>query len=161
MRVKELNNRVAHISFAPRATYPCYLASGTASEQVESGSNIASSLDLLKLDLGSPNTELELAASVGIESRFNRLLWSDFSSDSAKDLIIGGAENSRIYLYDYEKILTSPKSSCVCTLDQHAPGGVFALDVNPFQHNLLASGGNSSEILVWDLNSPQKPMTPG
>lgn len=118
-------------------------------------------MDLLKLDLSSPNTELELAASVPIESRFNKLIWSDYSSSTSKNVIIGGMENSRIQIFDYERIISSPNSSCVTTLEQHSPGGVFSLDVNPFQHNLLASGGNESEILVWDLNSPQKPMTPG
>lgn len=38
MRVKELNNKVAHIAFAPASIYPCYLASATAAEQVDSSS---------------------------------------------------------------------------------------------------------------------------
>ena len=48
----------------------------------------------------------------------------------------------------------------VQTLDKHS-GSVAALDLNPFQPNLLASGANSSEILIWDLNNPSVPMTPG
>lgn len=44
MRVKELNNKVAHISFAPASIYPCYLAGATASEQVESGSKLVLAL---------------------------------------------------------------------------------------------------------------------
>jgi hypothetical protein len=35
------------------------------------------------------------------------------------------------------------------------------LDLNPFQPNLLASGASDSEIYVWDLNSPDNPLTPG
>jgi protein transport protein SEC31 len=27
--------------------------------------------------------------------------------------------------------------------------------------NLVASGAGESEIFIWDLNSPDKPMTPG
>lgn len=115
------------------------------------------SLDILKLDFSSSSAELDESGSIGIESRFNKLVWSDY-----KNLIIGGADNSRIYLYDYEKIVAKQQNeSLVCTLDKHALGGVFSLDINPFQHNLLASGGSASEILVWDLNNPQKPMTPG
>jgi protein transport protein SEC31 len=81
-------------------------------------------------------------------------------------LIIGGCENGKIYLYDYEKILTGGKST-VEVLDKHASAtgssnlAVAALDINPFQHNLLASGGGASEILIWDLNNTQSPMTPG
>jgi protein transport protein SEC31 len=115
---------------------------------------------LLKLDLSSPNQELEQVASVPIESRFHKLLWSEYNSQTSKNLIIGGCENSRIYLYDYEKILSNRLSDCSYALEKHT-GGVFALDINPFQHNLLASGAGSSEILIWDLNSPQQPMTPG
>lgn len=40
-------------------------------------------------------------------------------------------------------------------------GAVRALDINPFQANLLASGASESEILIWDLNSVGTPMMPG
>lgn len=36
-----------------------------------------------------------------------------------------------------------------------------ALDINPFQPNLIASGASDSEIYVWDLNTPDNPLTPG
>jgi hypothetical protein len=29
------------------------------------------------------------------------------------------------------------------------------------QTNLIASGASESEIFIWDLNNPDKPMTPG
>ena len=45
-------------------------------------------------------------------------------------------------------------------LEKHT-GVVGALDCNPFQSNLLASGGGAAEILIWDLNNPSVPMTPG
>ena len=35
------------------------------------------------------------------------------------------------------------------------------MDLNPFQHSLLASGAADSEIFIWDLNKPQTPMMPG
>ena len=47
------------------------------------------------------------------------------------------------------------------TLENHQNGSVAALDLNPFQTNLLASGAGSSEIFIWDLNNPSVPMTPG
>ena len=43
---------------------------------------------------------------------------------------------------------------------QHT-GPVRTLDFNPFQPNLLASGASESEIFIWDLNSPDSPMSPG
>jgi protein transport protein SEC31 len=38
---------------------------------------------------------------------------------------------------------------------------VGALDINPLQTNLLASGAANSEILIWDLNNPSIPNMPG
>lgn len=40
-------------------------------------------------------------------------------------------------------------------------GAVRALDYNPFQANLLASGASESDIFIWDLNNTTTPMTPG
>jgi protein transport protein SEC31 len=74
--------------------------------------------------------------------------------------LIGGCEDNKIYLYDYEKVLDNSSDSVVKTLENHT-GSVFALDLNPFQNNLLASGASLSEILIWDLNNSSEPMTPG
>jgi protein transport protein SEC31 len=120
-------------------------------------------LDLLKIDLANVNSELAVAGSVPLEARFLKLLWSDYTSANARNLIIGGAENSKIYLYDYERILAGETSSsdvCPAVLEKHT-GNVGSLDINPFQLNLLASGAGQSEILIWDLNNPASPMTPG
>jgi hypothetical protein len=40
MRVKELNNKVAHISFAPSSIYPCFLATASAAEQVDASARL-------------------------------------------------------------------------------------------------------------------------
>ena len=49
MRLKEANNKIAHIAWSPSTTYPSYIASGTAAEQFDSSFSTKSSLDLLKL----------------------------------------------------------------------------------------------------------------
>ncbi|XP_072261424.1 protein transport protein Sec31A isoform X7 [Pyxicephalus adspersus] len=49
----------------------------------------------------------------------------------------------------------------VITQQEKHTGPVRALDVNPFQTNLVASGANESEIYIWDLNNFALPMTPG
>lgn len=112
--------------------------------------------------MSDPRGDLEVAASVQTDTRFLKLVWSEYSSSNSNNLIIGGGENSKIYLYDYEKLLSGRgvTQDLVYSLDKHT-GNVYALDVNPFQHNLLASGASSSEILIWDLNNPSTPMTPG
>ncbi|CAF0785032.1 unnamed protein product [Brachionus calyciflorus] len=159
MKIKEINNKIANVAFSPANLYPIYVASGTASEQNDSNYNIHPTIELYKLDISSASNELELCGSVETESRFSKLIWSDYSSLNHKNLIIGGFENSKICLYDYEKILSN-SSSLVQTLEKHT-GKVYSLDINPFQHNLLASGASSSDIFIWDLNNPQTPMTPG
>ena len=94
--------------------------------------------------------------------RFNKIFWTDSSAAQQNNLIIAGCENSLIYLYDYKNIIDSNPSqnTLIKKLEKHT-GQVFSLDVNPFQTNLLASGSNLSEILIWDLNNPETPMTPG
>ena len=158
MRVKELNNKVAHVAWSPQVIYPTYIAAGTAAEQLDSSFSTKAHLELLKLDLTNPSTDLEVSASLETDTRFAKLIWTN----SENNLIIGGGENSKIYLFDYTKILNNEKGGCVVqTLDKHVTGSVSALDINPFQKNLLASGGSSSEILIWDLNNTETPMTPG
>ena len=122
-------------------------------------------MDILKLDLSNPSTELELCGSIVAESRFNKLLWSEHASQDAHDILVAGCENSKIYLYDFEKILNVQQQSKtsiepIIRLEKHS-GPVAALDINPFQNNLLASGSSASEILIWDLNNPAVPMSPG
>ena len=92
--------------------------------------------------------------------RFSKLLWGEHSIEGSSNLLIGGCENSKIYLYDYKKILDQDGTAVVKVLENHT-GPVGALDLNPFQTNLLASGASSSEILIWDLNNSAEPMTPG
>jgi protein transport protein SEC31 len=75
-------------------------------------------------------------------------------------MIIGGCENGSINLYDFDKILSKDYNSAVKKLDKHT-GTVGALDINPLQPNLLASGAGASEILIWDLNNPATPTMPG
>jgi hypothetical protein len=36
MKVKELNNKLAHVCWSPHKVYPSYIACGTAAEQLDS-----------------------------------------------------------------------------------------------------------------------------
>ena len=44
--------------------------------------------------------------------------------------------------------------------DKHTGAGA-ALDFNPFQSDLLASGGSEYELYTWNMNKLDTPMTPG
>ena len=105
-------------------------------------------------------------------------------------LIVGGLDRGFISVYDATKILDGKGDNAlvfnkdkhtgqVCvsivivekskelnlTLDTTTDSiyvfQVSALDFNPFQHSLLASGASESEIFIWDMNKPATPMMPG
>lgn len=74
-------------------------------------------------------------------------------------VIVGGCESGFIQVYNVSKML-SGEDALIVQQDKHN-GHVRALDYNPFQTNLLASGASESEIFIWDLNNMAVPMTPG
>lgn len=74
-------------------------------------------------------------------------------------MIVGGCESGHLEVYNAAKLLAG-EESLMSKQDKHI-GPVRALDFNPFQTNLLASGAAESEILIWDLNNTTTPMTPG
>ena len=66
-------------------------------------------------------------------SRLHKLVWGPHGVDdqSSSGLLIGGAEQGRLYIWDPAKIL-SEEDPLVHLLDKHT-GAVAALDINPFQ----------------------------
>ena len=57
-------------------------------------------------------------------------------------------------------MLANETDCLVSSPDRHT-GPVRALDFNPFQSNLLASGATESEIYIWDILNTNTPMNPG
>lgn len=72
---------------------------------------------------------------------------------------MGGCDSGLVQMYSASKLLKG-EESLVSRQDKHT-GPVHALDFNPFQQNLLATGASDSEIYIWDLNNTGTPMTPG
>lgn len=73
---------------------------------------------------------------------------------------MGGCDDGILQIYNASKLLESDESALVAKPDKHT-GAIRALDFNPFQTNLLATGATQSEIYIWDLNNTGTPMTPG
>jgi protein transport protein SEC31 len=93
--------------------------------------------------------------------RFNRIAWTK-SANHKYGIIAGALEDGTLDLYD-PNLLIHPvenTSSLIMKKKAHS-GSVRALDFNPFQGSLLATGGPSAELFIWDLNNPEKPYTPG
>lgn len=161
MKVKEVAC-TANIAWSPAEQHPIYIAAGTAAQQLDATFSTTAALDIYALSMEQPGLEMEKKASVTTQHRFYKLVWGNHGmSDSslANGIIAGGTDNGSVYLYDVAKALEG-QEAFIAKTEQHT-GSVKALDVNPFQGNLLASGASDSEIFIWDLNNPSSPMTPG
>lgn len=95
--------------------------------------------------------------------RFHKLIWGSCFGHGLQEssgVIAGGGDNGLLTLYNVTHILSSGQEPLIAQRQKHT-GAVKALDFNPFQGNLLASGASDSEIFIWDLNNLSIPMTPG
>ena len=161
MKVKEVDI-TANIAWSPSAQVPIYLAAGTAAQQLDASFSTNSNLEIYGLNLSESGHDMPRLASLPVDQRYHKLVWgatgiSDGTTPSG--LIVGGADRGVISIYDAAKLIKGD-NALVFSQEKHT-GPVGALDFNPFQSNLLASGGSESELYIWDVNKPTSPMTPG
>uniref|UniRef100_A0A673CFM8 Protein transport protein Sec31A n=1 Tax=Sphaeramia orbicularis TaxID=375764 RepID=A0A673CFM8_9TELE len=162
MKLKEVN-RTAIQSWSPAEHHPIYLATGTSAQQLDASFSTNASLEFFKLDLADPSLDMKSCGSFSSPHRYHKLVWGPFGIDAQghpSGVLIAGGENGNVILYDPAKIIAGESDVVIAESDKHT-GPVRALDVNPFQTNLVASGGNESEIYIWDMNNFGSPMTPG
>ncbi|XP_026996837.1 protein transport protein Sec31A isoform X10 [Tachysurus fulvidraco] len=162
MKLKEIN-RTAIQAWSPAQHHPIYLAAGTSAQQLDSTFSTNASLEIFELDLAEPSLAMKLCGAFSSPHRYHKLVWGPHGIDDQgqpSGVLIAGGETGNIILYDPSKIIAGDSEVVIAQIDKHV-GPVRALDVNPFQTNLVASGGNESEIYIWDLNSFSTPMTPG
>uniref|UniRef100_UPI00358F4E5C protein transport protein Sec31A isoform X2 n=1 Tax=Myxine glutinosa TaxID=7769 RepID=UPI00358F4E5C len=160
MKLKEIE-RTAHQAWSPAEQHPIYLAAGTSAQQLDATFSTNAALEIFELDLSDPGFEMKLRGSIKTANRYHKILWSSHGLDSGgAGTLIGGGDGGLIVLYDAARILAGDMEAELGQSERHT-GPVRALDINPFQNNLLASGANDSEIYIWDLNNFATPMTPG
>ncbi|XP_047228524.1 protein transport protein Sec31A isoform X4 [Girardinichthys multiradiatus] len=162
MKLKEIN-RTAIQSWSPAQHHPIYLATGTSAQQLDASFSTNASLEFFELDLGDPSLDMKSCGILSSTHRYHQLVWGPFGMDSQgypSGVLIAGGENGNVILYDAAKIMAGESDVIIAESDRHT-GPVRALDVNHFQTNLVASGGNESEIYIWDMNNFGSPMTPG
>ncbi|XP_062383121.1 protein transport protein Sec31A isoform X2 [Sardina pilchardus] len=161
MRLKEIL-RTATQAWSPAAHHPAYLALGTSAQQLDASFNTTAALEIFEMDFADPSVEMKLRGTLATSNRFHSLIWGHFGlgTDGSAGRLVGGSENGTITVYSPEVILASGEEAIVGQATKHT-GPVKALDYNPYQSNLLASGANDSEIYIWDLNNFNNPMTPG
>nr|XP_033322132.1 protein transport protein Sec31A [Megalopta genalis]XP_033322133.1 protein transport protein Sec31A [Megalopta genalis]XP_033322134.1 protein transport protein Sec31A [Megalopta genalis] len=158
MKVKELLKTV-NVAWSPPAQYPILLAAGTAAQQLDASFNTSASLDLYSLNLQQPGYDLELKSSVASDHRFHKIIWGSYGTNPA-GIIVGGCDYGMIKIYSAARLLANDNNCLLSSPDRHT-GPVRALDFNPFQANLLATGATESEIYIWDIVNTATPMTPG
>ncbi|XP_041816092.1 protein transport protein Sec31A isoform X2 [Chelmon rostratus] len=162
MKLKEIN-RTAIQSWSPAQHHPIYLATGTSAQQLDASFSTNASLEFFELDLTEPSLDMKSCGSFSSAHRYHQLVWGPYGMDGESHpsgVLIAGGENGNVILYDPAKIMAGESDVIIAESDRHT-GPVRALDVNPFQTNLVASGGNESEIYIWDMNNFGSPMTPG
>ncbi|KAJ8264347.1 hypothetical protein GJAV_G00148110 [Gymnothorax javanicus] len=161
MRLKEIP-RTAHQAWSPAAHHPTYLATGTSAQQLDASFSTSAALEIFEMDFSDPSSEMKLRGALSTTNRFHSLLWANFGlgADGSSGRLIGGSENGVLVVYSPDEILASGEAAIIGQSEKHT-GPVRALDFNPFQSNLVASGANDSEIYIWDLNNFSNPMTPG
>lgn len=158
MKVKELLKNV-NVAWSPQAQHPILLAAGTAAQQLDASFNTSASLDLYALNLQQPGYEMEHKVSVPSDHRFHKIIWGSYG-DNPAGVIVGGCDYGTIKIYSAAKLLANESNCLLSSPDRHT-GPVRALDFNPFQSNLLATGASESEIYIWDVNNTNTPMAPG
>ncbi|RUS90571.1 hypothetical protein EGW08_001659 [Elysia chlorotica] len=158
MRVKEID-RTANMAWSPENKFPIYVATGTAAQQLDATFSTSSAIELYSLGLDEATLDMPLVASITSDARFHKIVWGKMK-DTESGYIIGGSENGSIHVYSADKLLEKSSDCLITELKRHV-GAVKALDLNPFQSNLLASGAGDSEIYIWDLLKTDSPMTPG
>ena len=107
------------------------------------------------LNLSESGHDMPCLASLPVEQRYHKLVWGACGMAEASmpsGLIVGGADRGIISMYDAAKLIKGEDNALVYTKDKHT-GPVTALDFNPFQNNLLASGGSESGVyLVYNIH---------
>uniref|UniRef100_A0A671Y111 Protein transport protein Sec31A n=1 Tax=Sparus aurata TaxID=8175 RepID=A0A671Y111_SPAAU len=163
MRLKEIQ-RTAHQAWSPAGHHPIHLALGTSAQQLDASFNTTAALEIFEVDFSDPSLEMQLKGSLPTTNRLHSIVWVNFGmgADGTGGRLVGGSENGTLTVYNPEVIMSAraDADAVVGQSDKHT-GPIRALDFNPFQSNLLASGANDSEIYIWDLNNFSSPMTPG
>nr|XP_048295126.1 protein transport protein Sec31B isoform X3 [Myodes glareolus] len=161
MKLKELE-RPAVQAWSPASQYPVYLATGTSAQQLDASFSTNATLEIFEIDFRDSSLDLKHKGILSVSSRFHKLIWGSFGHglQESSEVIAGGGDNGLLTLYNVTHILSSGQEPLIAQRQKHT-GAVRALDFNPFQGNLLASGASDSEIFIWDLNNLSVPMTPG
>ncbi|EFA74877.1 WD40 repeat-containing protein [Heterostelium album PN500] len=153
-KLKEIQKQ-ATFAWSPLVDKPDLMATGTVAGTIGLDFDTSSKLELYSLDITGQSPQMTLKGTVNADSRFHKLVWLPSHAGQPNGLVVGGMENGSIGIWNPSKILAG-EDAHVGTGQKHS-GPVQALDYNIVQPNLIASGGNDSELFIWDLSNPSSP----
>eukprot|EP00002_Diphylleia_rotans_P014283 TRINITY_DN2783_c0_g1_i5.p1 TRINITY_DN2783_c0_g1~~TRINITY_DN2783_c0_g1_i5.p1 ORF type:complete len:1070 (-),score=205.88 TRINITY_DN2783_c0_g1_i5:126-3335(-) len=171
MIIKEVSRNAA-AAWSPLPHTPDLLIAGTVAGALDDSFSSSATLEIFSLQMGaaevqsSPHMQQSLSQQmqpIGRASanyRFHRIEWAARNNDASLPygLVAGGMDNGSITFWDPARLLQPQEGEypLLATTEKHT-GPVKALDFNPFQQNLLASGATDSEIYVWDVSNINAP----
>ena len=152
--------RTAAFTWSPGAAPP-FLATGTKAGAVDEGFSNDTQLEVWDLKLSaSRRGELEAAASIDVDSRFNDIAWTKEPDSESRGIIAGALENGSLDLWDADKLLARGKDAFISRTTKHS-GSIKALQFNAYRSGLLATVGVKGELFVSDLNNTANPFRMG
>lgn len=116
------------------------IVTGTASGTIDADFSNEAVLELWSLLATEPDKPI---ASLSTDAKFNDLDWSIDGK-----IIAGGLENGTLEFFQ----LNNNKLKSVGKFEQNHKSAINTLKFNPKQSNVLISGDNKGEILIWDTN---------
>eukprot|EP00250_Pteridium_aquilinum_P017180 c23494_g1_i1 orf=196-3657(+) len=152
--------RSATVAFGP--TDPTVMAMATQDGALDASFSASASLELFKIDLASPNPDLELLSSHPSNEKFNSLSWGTANAGSEEyfyGLIASGQSDGTVCVWNPTPLISkdpNTEASLVAKSQKHA-GRVRGLEFNILTPNLLASGGDDGDTFIWDLVNPTSP----
>ena len=153
--------RTAAFAWSPGPAPP-FLATGTKAGAVDEGFSNDTQLELWDLDLSSSSSgkELQPAASIDTDSRFNDIAWTKEPDSDSRGIIAGALENGSLDLWDADKLLSGDSSSFLSRTQKHS-GSIKALQFNAYRSGLLATVGAKGELFISDLSNVGNPFRMG
>jgi len=141
------------------ASRSCLLAAGTVAGTMGLDFDTSAHLEIISLDLTAKTPQEKVVGKTSAPDRFHKIVWSQgtFQDAHPNGLIAGGLANGVVRIWDPVKIMANAEDSLVSSCEKHTAGPVQGLDFNPFQTQLLASGGGDAEVYIWDLKNPVEP----
>ncbi|GEQ72877.1 hypothetical protein JCM33374_g6565 [Metschnikowia sp. JCM 33374] len=156
MKIEEIN-RTSTIAWSPDVIP--LLATGSVAGAVDLDFSSSSTLEIWDVFGSSPGRPI---FSANVENKFHALAWSSPFEGHPRGVLTGALENGTVQFWDVDTLIRtmSLTDASVHTSTKHS-GAVKCLSFNPHQPHVLATGGQHSELFIWDLKTFSEPISPG